>query len=314
MTQHRRPEITLGPGGPPDPGAVAALRARLRGKSRPALFALAARFRTLSLSQVPVLAAGWLAAEAGQFRPGVTLAAMLGAGAIQIGTNLWNDAADAASGVDSPDRLGPPRMVALGLLGAAEVKRAALASFALAALAGLALVLTGGWPVVAIGLVSLLLGYAYSMGPRPLSGLPFGELLVIGFFGLVAVSTTAWLQGINPLAPRTLLLGLATGFPAAAVLMLNNHRDRVQDARAGRRTLAIVIGEAAARAVYAAALAAGLACAFAVSPTPWLGLPAALGLWLAADMARLPVSPRLNALLGRTALFQMALLLALVLG
>ncbi len=118
----------------PDWGAT---RARLAAKSRPALFAIAARFRTLSLSQAPVLAAGWLAAEAGTFRVDVTLAAMLGAGAIQLGTNLWNDAADAASGVDRPDRLGPPRMVALGLLGAAEVKRVALASFALAGLAGL---------------------------------------------------------------------------------------------------------------------------------------------------------------------------------
>ncbi len=308
MMQHRFPPAS---GGTPDPDA---LRARLGAKPRPALFALAARFRTLSLSQVPVLAAGWLAAEAGQFRADVTLAAMLGAGAIQLGTNLWNDAADAASGVDSPDRLGPPRMVALGLLGEAEVKRAALASFALAALAGLWLALTGGWPVVVIGLVSLLLGYAYSMGPRPLSGLPFGELLVIGFFGLVAVSTAGWLQGVDPLAPRTLLLGLAIGLPAASVLMLNNHRDRVQDARAGRWTLAIVIGETGARVAYVAGLAGGLVCTAAVTPTPWLAVPAALGLWLAADMARLPVSARLNALLGRTALFQMALLAALVLG
>jgi len=291
-----------------------AIRARLAVRSRPALFAVAARFRTLSLSQVPVLAAGWLAAEAGQFRADVTLAAMVGAGAIQLGTNLWNDAADAASGVDRADRLGPPRMVALGLLDSAEVKRAALASFALAALAGLFLAAVGGWPIVAVGLVSLMLGYFYSMGPRPLSGLPFGEVLVIGFFGLVAVSTTAWLQGLDPLAPRTLLLGLAIGLPAAAVLMLNNHRDRLQDARAGRRTLAIVIGPSAARGAYVAALVGALACAGVLAASPWLWLPAALALWLSADMLRLPVSTRLNALIGRTALFQLALLGALALG
>ena len=236
--------MTLDPGDAPDRATASD---RFAGRSRPQLFAAAARFRTLSLSQSPVLAAGWLAAERGTFRVDVTLAAMLGAGAIQLGTNLWNDAADAASGVDSPDRLGPPRMVALGLLDGAEVKRAALASFCLAAVAGLYLAAIGGWPVVAVGLVSLLLGYAYSMGPRPLSGLPFGELLVVLFFGLVAVSTTAWLQAVDPFAPRTAILGLTIGLPAAAVLMLNNHRDRAQDARAGRRTLAIVIGAPASR-------------------------------------------------------------------
>ena len=303
--------MTRGGGEAADFGAV---RERLAGKSRPALFALAARFRTLSLSQAPVLAAGWLAAEAGTFRADVTLAAMLGAGAIQLGTNLWNDAADAASGVDRADRLGPPRMVALGLLDSGEVKRAALASFALAALAGLFLAAVGGWPVIVVGLVSLALGYAYSMGPRPLSGLPFGELLVILFFGLVAVSTTAWLQGVEPVAARTFLLGLAIGLPAAAVLMLNNHRDRVQDARAGRRTLAIVIGARASRAGFIIALAGAVGLAGLLTPGPWLVAPSALALWLSADMLRLPVSARLNALIGRTALFQLVLLVAIVLG
>ncbi len=290
------------------------VRAHLAAKSRPARFALAARLRTLSLSQAPVLAAGWLAASEGSFRADVTLAAMLGAGAIQLGTNLWNDAADAASGVDRPDRLGPPRMVALGLLDGAQVKRAAAASFALAALAGLFLAVVGGWPVIAVGVVSLMLGFFYSMGPRPLSGLPFGELLVILFFGLVAVSTTAWLQGVDPFAPRTLLLGLTIGLPAAAVLMLNNHRDRIQDARAGRRTLAIVIGDPAARAVYVASLAVAVGLAGLMAASPWLLLPAALALWLSAAMLRLPVSARLNALIGRTALFQLVLLGAIMVG
>ncbi|MEZ5769173.1 MAG: 1,4-dihydroxy-2-naphthoate octaprenyltransferase [Paracoccaceae bacterium] len=288
--------------------------AALAATSRLWRYVLAARLRTLSLSQAPVLAAAWLAAGEGRFRLDVTLAAMLGAGAIQLGTNLWNDAADAASGVDRPDRLGPPRMVALGLLGGREVKRAALASFGLAAGAGLCLAAIGGWPVIAVGLVSLLLGYAYSMGPRPLSGLPFGELLVIVFFGLVAVSTTAWLQGVGPFAGRTLLLGLTIGLPAAAVLILNNHRDRVQDARAGRRTLAIVVGDCATRGIYVAALAVTVALAGALAPGPWLMLPAALALWLSTDILRLPVSARLNALIGRTALFQLAVLAALVLG
>lgn len=294
--------------------ATAQTRARLAGLPRPLLWAIAARFKTVSLSQMPVLAASWLAAEAGLWRPGLMLVAMLAAGAIQIGTNLWNDAADAASGVDQPDRLGPPRMTALGLLDGAEVRRAALAAFGVAVLAGLWLAGQGGWPIVAIGLVSLALGYLYSMGPYPLSGLPFGEVLVIGFFGVIAVSATGWMMGLDPFAGRSLTLGLMVGLPAAAVLMLNNHRDRVQDARAGRRTLAIVLGPAGARLSYFAALLAALALGVALAPSPWLAGPGALVLWLGHAMWHWPVSARLNRLLAQTALFQGLLLGAVALG
>lgn len=298
----------------PSPAAGAALQARLAALPRPALWAIAARFKTLSLSQVPVLAASWLAAGQGLWRADVMVAAMLGAGAIQLGTNLWNDAADAARGVDAPDRLGPPRMTALGLLDPGAVRRAATGAFALASFAGLWLLTVGGWPVTAIGLVSLALGYLYSMGPRPLSGEPFGELLVISFFGLVAVSGTGWLMGLDPLASRVLLTGLMIGFPAASVLMLNNHRDRVQDARAGRRTLAILLGPNGARSVYSAGLVGGIAAAALLAPSLWLFLPGALAARLIAGIWRTPVSARLNRLLGQTALFQALLLVAVALG
>lgn len=287
---------------------------RLARLPAPALWVLAARFKTVSLSQMPVLAGSWLAAEAGHWRADVTLAAMLGAAAIQVGTNLWNDAADAARGVDRDDRLGPPRMVALGLLAGAQVRRGALASFALAVLAGLFLTWVGGAPVVAVGLASLALGYLYSMGPWPMSGLPVGEALVIGFFGVIAVSMTAWLQDVDPLAPRTLALGLMIGLPAAAVLMLNNHRDRVQDARAGRRTLAILIGDRASRLAYFGLLLGALALAAALAPSGWLVLPGAAILWLGHAIWHWPVSARLNRLLGQTAAAQMLLVLAVVLG
>jgi 1,4-dihydroxy-2-naphthoate polyprenyltransferase len=289
-------------------------RTRLAALPRPALWVIAARFKTVSLSQVPVLAGTWLAMEAGHFRLAAMLLAMLAAGAIQVGTNLWNDAADAASGVDQPDRLGPPRMTALGLLDGTEVRRAALTAFGVALLAGLVLVRLGGWPIVVIGLVSLALGYLYSMGPRPLSGLPFGELLVIGFFGVVAVSGTVLLHGGPALAARTLLTGLMIGLPAAAVLMLNNHRDRVQDARAGRRTLAIVIGSSASRLFYFAALIAALGVGAILAPAFWLAPVAMLALWLGHAMWHWPVSVRLNRLLGQTALFQVLLFTAVVLG
>ena len=287
-------------------------RARLASLPAPALWLIAARLKTVSLSQVPVLAGAWRAGEG--FRLDVTVAAMIATATIQIGTNLWNDAADAARGVDQPDRLGPPRMTALGLLDGAAVRRAALASFGLATLAGLWLVTVGGWPIVGIGLVSLTLGYFYSMGPRPLSGLPFGEALVIAFFGIVAVSGTGWLMGADPFGTGTLATGAMIGLPAAAVLMLNNHRDRVQDARAGRRTLAIVIGPVVSRLSYFAALVAALGLGVALKATIWLVLPGALALWLGHAMWHWPISARLNRLLGQTAAFQALLLLVVVLA
>jgi len=298
----------------PAPAASAELRARLATLPRPALWAIAARFKTLSLSQVPVLAASALAAQAGLWRLDVMLAAMIGAGAIQLGTNLWNDASDGERGVDAPDRLGPPRMTALGLLDAPAVRRGAAGAFGLATLAGLWLLVVGGWPVVAIGLVSLALGYLYSMGPQPLSGLPFGEILVILFFGVVATSGTGWLMGLDPLAPRLLLVGLMIGLPAASVLMLNNHRDRVQDIRAGRRTLAILLGQTGARMIYALGLFGALALGAALTPSLWLIFPGGLALWLSVAIWRWPVSARLNRLLGQTALFQALLVLVVLIG
>ncbi len=301
-------------GSGPTLAAQAQLRARLAALPRPALWLIAARLKTVSLSLTPVLAGSWLAAQAGLWQPLVTLTAMISAAAIQIGTNLWNDAADAARGVDRPDRLGPPRLTALGLLDGAQVRRAATLSFGLASAAGLYLVALGGWPVLLIGLVSLLLGYAYSMGPWPMSGRPFGEVLVIGFFGLVAVSGTAGLQGVAALAPQTLRLGLMIGLPAAAVLLLNNHRDRVQDARAGRRTLAIVIGPRGARALYFALLLAALALGLGSGAGLWLAPAVLLALWLGHAVWHWPVSARLNRLLGQTALFQLLLLLGVAFG
>lgn len=288
--------------------------ARIAGMPRRARWIAAARLRTLGLSVMPVIAGSWLAAAAGGWRPAAAAAALVAAVAIQIGTNLWNDAADAATGVDRADRIGPPRMTALGLLSAAEVRHGALAAFAVAAMAGLWLAAAGGWPVLAIGVAALGCGYLYSMGPAPLSGLPVGEVLVVLFFGLVAVSGTAMIQGGDPLAPRTLALGAMIGLPAAAVLLVNNHRDRVQDARAGRRTLAILIGEGASRVLYAALLAAAVGIAALLAPSAWLMLPAALAIRLVVAMWRWPVSGRLNALLGQTAGFQALLLCAVMIG
>lgn len=295
-----------------------ALIARLRRLPRLALWVLAARLKTLGLSVSPVLAGTVLAAQNGGWHIGVTIAAALSAMFIQTGTNLWNDAADAGRGVDTAGRLGPPRMTALGLLTAGAVRRGALACFLAASLAGLYLVSIGGWTIAAIGAMSLALGYLYSMGPFPLSATPLGEILVIAFFGIAAVCGTVWLQGSVP-GSRDLGIGLFTGFPAAAVLLLNNHRDRLGDTKGGRKTLAILIGEPASRIVYCLlifAAWAGFALLQNGGAAGLIGMVPAglLALHIAAVMMTTPVSAALNRLIAKTALYQLLLVTGLLLA
>ena len=278
-----------------------------------ALWLAAARPRTLPLSAAPVLAALALAwREAGAFQVGPALAALVGAMLIQIGTNYYNDAADGERGVDGPDRLGPRRATALGWVSAATMKRAAFAAFGVAALLGTYLSWAGGWPILLLGALSLAAGWSYTGGPRPIAYTALGEVFVFLFFGLAAVCGAYWLQA-GAVSPACVALAATLGLPAAAVLTVNNHRDRTSDARAGRRTLAIVLGPARTTAVYAALLLA----AFALLPV-LAGLSGDFG--VLAGLAASPFAlaliqrfrseapgPALNGLLAQTAQFQMVL-------
>ena len=220
---------------------------------------MAARPRTLALSVSPVVVGAALAwAAHRQAHLATLLAAAIGSVCIQVGTNLHNDAADSERGGDGPDRVGPLRVTASGLLSAKSVKRGAVASFALAALTGLYLVSIGGWPILALGVMSIVSGWAYTGGPRPIAYTPFGELFVIAFFGLGAVGGTYWLCTATLDAPA-LEAGLALGSMAGAVLLVNNFRDRDADARIGRRTLPIVAGSQSTAIVYAAMMLAPFA-------------------------------------------------------
>ncbi|HEX8964566.1 MAG TPA: 1,4-dihydroxy-2-naphthoate octaprenyltransferase, partial [Rhodocyclaceae bacterium] len=190
----------------------------------------------------------------------------------QAATNLHNDAADFERGNDTPERVGPLRVTAAGWASATQVRRAAFAAFAAAFALGAYLVGVGGAPILAIGLASLAAGWAYSGGPRPISHTPLGELFVWLFFGLAAVGGSHWLQS-HAFSMAALLSGAALGSLAAAVLMVNNYRDLDGDVRAGRRTLAALLGPAGARRAYAAMMLAP----FAVPPLlAWLGHPGAL--------------------------------------
>jgi 1,4-dihydroxy-2-naphthoate octaprenyltransferase len=215
---------------------------------------MAARPRTLSLSITPVAVGTALAwAVDSQIHGPAVLAALLGSMCIQLGTNLHNDAVDSERGGDGPDRIGPPRVTALGLLSGRNVKRGAAACYAAAALMGLYLVAVGGWPILLLGMLSIASGWAYTGGPLPIAYTPLGELFVIAFFGVGAVGGTFWLCTGTFGAPA-LAAGLALGLLTGAVLLVNNFRDVEADARVGRRTLAIVAGRLGTDWIYAGML------------------------------------------------------------
>jgi 1,4-dihydroxy-2-naphthoate octaprenyltransferase len=187
------------------------------------------------------------------------------------------------------------------------VRRAAIACFTAALIAGLYLVFVGGMPILLIGLASLVSGYAYSSGRRPLSHGPFSEVYVIVFFGLVAVAGSYYLQSGQLPEGDVLLTGIAIGCYAAAVLLVNNLRDTEADLRAGRRTLAGRLGTPAAQLWYGVLVLVPfplLAVAWGAQALglAWLSLPVCL--WLAVQFMRMQVGPGMNAQLGRTALVQ----------
>jgi 1,4-dihydroxy-2-naphthoate octaprenyltransferase len=273
----------------------------------------ATRPKTLLLAASPVIAGVALAAaQTGQLAPFTALLTLLASILIQAGTNLHNDVADFERGTDTQGRLGPPRATAQGWFTPAQVRTAAHLAFGLAFVLGILLALRGGWPIVALGLMSLAAGYAYTGGPRPIAYGPYGELFVLGFFGVAAVWGSHYLQTLATGADAV-LLGLALGLPAAAVLLLNNYRDLETDRAAGRRTLAQVIGPAGARWLYAALLLIPLPmlAALGFQGRSWLVLAGApLALTLVHRLFRGPGGAALNPLLGATGAYQ-ALLVAL---
>ena len=214
---------------------------------------MATRPKTIILSVAPVLLAGLLALNGTAPVHWLMLPAILiSAASIQIATNLWNDAADASSGLDkAAERLGPPRVTSLGLLDVKTVRRAAICFLLMAAISGLYLVYFGGLPILIIGAVGIVCAFGYSSGPYPISGSPFGEVFVILFFGIMSVMGSVFLL-TGEWTWTSFWAGLYIGLPAASVLTINNHRDRVGDKEGGRRTLAIQLGPLKTKRLYAA--------------------------------------------------------------
>jgi 1,4-dihydroxy-2-naphthoate octaprenyltransferase len=275
-----------------------AVEAAAKGQN---IWLLGMRPRTLTMAAVPVSVGATLAWAEGTNPAWVTFLVTLACALlIQISTNLFNDANDG-------ERVGPLRITGAGLAPPPQVRRAAIACSATALISGVYLVNVGGMPILVIGLVSLLAGYAYSGGPRPLSHGPLGEVYVLVFFGLIAVAGSHYLQSTQWPGAAVLLTGLAIGCYAAAVLLVNNLRDTDADLEAGRKTLASRLGARASRWLYGALLVApypmlAVAWGWQALGLVWIGLPVCV--WLAMAFARMPVGPAMNTQLGRTALAQ----------
>lgn len=240
-----------------------------------------ARPRTLPAAVVPVMvgaAAGVNATSVDGvvwWRVGLALVVSL---ALQVGVNYANDYSDGVRGTDD-DRIGPIRLVASGLATPAAVKRAALAAFGVAAIAGLVLAASTTWWLLAVGFASIAAAWGYTGGPRPYGYAGFGELFVFVFFGLVATAGTTYVA-VEMITALSILLGVGVGALACALLVINNLRDRPGDERVGKRTLAVRIGDRATRHVYVGLIAVAMAVAIAgaLSATPWVavGLVAAV--------------------------------------
>ncbi len=247
---------------------------------------LATRPKTLSAASMPVLVGSACAYSLGGFQLGPALAALGGALLLQIGANFANDVYDYEKGADTAERLGPTRAVQAGLLSAGAMKRGMVAVFIAALLLGCYLTAVAGPVILAIGIVSIISAIAYTGGPYPLGYNGLGDLFVFVFFGLVAVCGTAFVQ-LGRVPALAIWCSVPVGALATAILVVNNLRDHEQDAKVGKRTLAVRWG--ARGVVYEYGLL--LALSFAVPL--FLATSSAQGRFVLLPLLTLPLGRRL---------------------
>jgi 1,4-dihydroxy-2-naphthoate polyprenyltransferase len=235
----------------------------------------AARPRTLPAAVAPVLVGSALAGHDHHFDAAAAALCLLFALLVQVGTNFANDYYDFVKGADTAARVGPRRAVASGLVAPAVMQRAMAGVFALAFTIGLGLIHWGGPWMLAVGVASILCGFAYTGGPYPLGYHGFGDLFVFVFFGLVAVATTYFVQA-GRVSHHALLAGVPIGLLAANILVVNNYRDFETDTVARKRTLVVRFGRRFARLQYGLSLLGAFAVpvAFLLSGySAWCLLP-----------------------------------------
>lgn len=230
-----------------------------------------ARPRTLPAAVAPVLAGTGVAAYVASPVWWKAALALVVALALQVAVNYANDYSDGIRGTDDV-RIGPMRLVGSGAASPRAVRAAAFGAFGVAAAAGLALAVTTAWWLVLVGLGCIVAAWLYTGGKRPYGYLALGEVMVFVFFGLVAVVGTTYVQtGTFELAALYAAVGI--GSLACALLVVNNLRDIPSDARSGKRTLAVALGEERTRSLYLLLVLAAAAAVVAVAAaTTWWAL------------------------------------------
>jgi 1,4-dihydroxy-2-naphthoate octaprenyltransferase len=250
-----------------------------------------------------------------------SLLALVVALSLQVGVNYANDYSDGIRGTDSPaaGRVGPVRLVGQDLANPTDVRLAAIVAFFLAGLWGFALVaLSEAWVMLPIGALSVVAAWYYTGGRRPYGYSGFGEVFVFVFFGLVATLGTLYTQA-GVLTLVGVLGSVGVGALASAVLVANNLRDIPSDAAAGKRTLAVRLGDGGTRGLYAGLVAVSVvvvvACALLGSWFALLALPAYAFLWPALTALRSGAVGRdLIPVLARTGQFQLLWSVLLAVG
>lgn len=212
---------------------------------------LAIRPKTLPAGAMPVVLGSALAAADGRFRPLPALVALICALGIQVATNFINEIYDFRKGADTAERLGPTRTVAAGLISEKKMITVSASLAGAVFLLGLYLVSIAGWPILVIGLLSLLFAWGYTGGPYPIAYSGLGDFFVFLFFGLVAVGGTYYVQAQTLTLP-ILLAAAAPGAFSVNILLVNNIRDIVTDRKVGKMTLPARIGGDWARRLYIA--------------------------------------------------------------
>src|SRR5579862_2032192 len=214
------------------------------GGTRPGAVAVwiqAIRAPSLSAAAIPVLLGVAIAARAGFFSLGRMVLALVGAIAIQAGTNLINDYYDYRSGADSEQSLGPSLVIQRGLLTPEQVWRGGIVAFAIGAAIGLVLVAMCGWPILALGIPSVAAGYFYTASPVSLAYVALGELTVFVFMGPTIVLGAYYVMALT-FSWSALWASVALGFLVAGILHANNLRDIETDGLHGKHTLATILG------------------------------------------------------------------------
>ncbi len=274
------------------------------------------RPRTLPAAVVPVLIGSGVALGYDRFSWWRALLALVVALALQVGVNFANDYSDGVRGSDER-RVGPVRLVAAGLAPPRQVLLAALGCFGVAGLAGLALAAVTSWWLVAAGAACLAAAWFYTGGPRPYGYNGLGEVFVFAFFGVAAVAGTAYVQ-MSALSWLGLAASVPAGLLACALLMVNNLRDIGTDTLAGKRTLAVMLGDARSRVAYVLMLLVP----FGVAALLAFFRPLTLLTAAALPLARLPIrsvragasGPALIRALGQTGRLQLAFGIAVTIG